>query len=191
MSRQKRLFSAGAVLVAGLLAAWPFRLDSPEPSAASDLPPAPAFVPPTPTFLATPGAGSSPGVAATAIVATTPRESLPTGGVTLSRSGAEAVFAADALAATDLPPSTAASPVTSRDAIDHSVMADPPLGVAGVEHPSSPRTYVIHNGDSLERIAARYLGDESRALEIFDLNREVLANPYLLPLGAELTLPAR
>jgi nucleoid-associated protein YgaU len=48
---------------------------------------------------------------------------------------------------------------------------------------------VIHNGDTLERIAARYLGDANRALELFDLNREVLANPHLLPIGVELRIP--
>lgn len=51
------------------------------------------------------------------------------------------------------------------------------------------RKHVVHNGDTLERLAKRYLGNESRALEIFDLNRDVLTNPHLLPIGAELRLP--
>jgi nucleoid-associated protein YgaU len=41
----------------------------------------------------------------------------------------------------------------------------------------------------LEKLAQRYLGDEGRALELFDLNREQLANPHLLPIGAELRIP--
>jgi nucleoid-associated protein YgaU len=49
---------------------------------------------------------------------------------------------------------------------------------------------VVHNGDTLGRLARRYLGDEGRALEIFDLNRDVLSNPHLLPIGAELRIPA-
>lgn len=52
------------------------------------------------------------------------------------------------------------------------------------------RVHVVHNGDTLERLAKRYLGSESRALEIFDLNRDLLSNPHLLPIGAELRLPA-
>jgi len=52
------------------------------------------------------------------------------------------------------------------------------------------RIHVVHQGDSLERLAKRYLSDEGRALEIFDLNRGVLDNPHLLPIGAELHIPA-
>jgi nucleoid-associated protein YgaU len=52
------------------------------------------------------------------------------------------------------------------------------------------RIHVVHEGDRLDRLAKRYLGDESRALELFDLNREVLDNPHLLPIGAELRVPA-
>lgn len=57
------------------------------------------------------------------------------------------------------------------------------------EPDAEPRVHVVHQGDSLDRLAARYLGDESRAIEIFDLNRDVLENPHLLPIGAELRLP--
>lgn len=49
--------------------------------------------------------------------------------------------------------------------------------------------YVVHNGDTLEKLAKRYLGDASRALEIFDINRDQLTNPHLLPIGAELRVP--
>jgi nucleoid-associated protein YgaU len=51
------------------------------------------------------------------------------------------------------------------------------------------RIHVLQNGDTLERLAERYLGDGSRALELFDLNRDVLDNPHLLTLGAELRIP--
>lgn len=53
------------------------------------------------------------------------------------------------------------------------------------------RTYIVQDGDSLERLAQRYLGDEGRAIEIFDLNRQVLENPHILPLGTELKIPLR
>lgn len=56
--------------------------------------------------------------------------------------------------------------------------------------PPAERIHVVHEGDNLERLARRYLGDDSRALEIFDLNREVLKNPHLLPIGIELRIPA-
>jgi LysM repeat protein len=49
--------------------------------------------------------------------------------------------------------------------------------------------HIVHNGDTLEKLAERYLGDAGRALELFDLNRDQLANPHLLPIGAELRIP--
>jgi nucleoid-associated protein YgaU len=60
---------------------------------------------------------------------------------------------------------------------------------AAVEEPSE-RIHVVHQGDSLDRLAKRYLGDEGRALEIFEINRKVLENPHILPLGVELQIPA-
>ena len=47
----------------------------------------------------------------------------------------------------------------------------------------------VQNSDTLEKLASRYLGDQARALEIFDLNRDKLKNPELLPIGAELRIP--
>ena len=52
------------------------------------------------------------------------------------------------------------------------------------------RIHVVHEGDALDALAKRYLGDEARALEIFDLNREALENPHVLPLGVELRIPS-
>ena len=49
--------------------------------------------------------------------------------------------------------------------------------------------HVVSNGDTLEKLAQRYLGDSGRAMELFDLNRDQLANPHLLPIGAELRIP--
>ncbi len=64
-----------------------------------------------------------------------------------------------------------------------------PPPAAREEAESDQRIHVVHRGDSLDRLATRYLGDAARALEIFDLNREVLKNPHLLPIGAELRIP--
>jgi len=49
--------------------------------------------------------------------------------------------------------------------------------------------HVVRNTDTLEKLAKRYLGDSGRALEIFDLNRDQLSNPHLLPIGAKLRIP--
>ncbi len=50
--------------------------------------------------------------------------------------------------------------------------------------------HIVANGDTLEKLAERYLNDAGRALEIFDLNRDQLSNPHLLPIGVELRVPA-
>jgi nucleoid-associated protein YgaU len=47
----------------------------------------------------------------------------------------------------------------------------------------------IVDGDTLEGLAQRYLGSADRAREIFDANRDVLADPKLLPIGVELKIP--
>jgi len=59
------------------------------------------------------------------------------------------------------------------------------------EQPDSEVRHVVQNSDTLEKLAKRYLGDEGRALEIFDLNRDVLDNPHLLPIDAQLRIPVR
>ena len=52
------------------------------------------------------------------------------------------------------------------------------------------RTHKIRDGDTLANIAQRMLGDAGRANELFELNRNVLPSPQLLPLGVEIKIPA-
>jgi nucleoid-associated protein YgaU len=58
---------------------------------------------------------------------------------------------------------------------------------------SSPalRRHRLTDGDSLERLAERYLGNSARAGEIFDANRDVLDQPDVLPLGRIVRIPPR
>ncbi len=78
----------------------------------------------------------------------------------------------------------------------------PPLDVATEPRPveaskpvaSQPptlRSHKIVNGDTLARIARRYLGSEGRSAEIFELNRDVLTDPLMLPLGHVIKIPPR
>lgn len=53
------------------------------------------------------------------------------------------------------------------------------------------RPYRLRDGDTLEGIAERLLGNRGRAVEIFEVNRGVLARPDLLPVGVTIVLPAR
>jgi hypothetical protein len=49
----------------------------------------------------------------------------------------------------------------------------------------------IRDGDTLTRLAQQYLGSSERYLEIFDLNRDILSTPDLLPIGMMLRIPPR
>jgi len=55
---------------------------------------------------------------------------------------------------------------------------------------SSTQTHKIADGDTLPELARAYLGSASRASQIFQANRDVLTNPDILPIGAELKIPA-
>lgn len=61
----------------------------------------------------------------------------------------------------------------------------------GLSHADSgqQRTHRIVDGDTLPDLAQRYLGDRSRALEIFEVNRHILPSPEILPIGQEITIP--
>jgi nucleoid-associated protein YgaU len=49
----------------------------------------------------------------------------------------------------------------------------------------------IIDGDTLPSLAQKYLGAKDRYLEIFELNRDILKSPDLLPIGKQLKIPAR
>jgi nucleoid-associated protein YgaU len=53
------------------------------------------------------------------------------------------------------------------------------------------RAHIVVDGDSLSKLAGRYLDDPHRAVEIYEMNRHLLANPELLPIGVELMIPSR
>jgi nucleoid-associated protein YgaU len=52
------------------------------------------------------------------------------------------------------------------------------------------RRHRLTDGDTLERLAERYLGDAARADEIFAINRDLLGAPDLLPLGKIIRIPS-
>lgn len=51
------------------------------------------------------------------------------------------------------------------------------------------RKHTIHDGDTLERLATRYLGDARHAEAILAANRAVLKDPQVLPIGVEIVIP--
>jgi nucleoid-associated protein YgaU len=90
----------------------------------------------------------------------------------------QASFSAAAPSANLLQPSNRLLPVSQ------------PIADGNDEDPE-PRTHTIIDGDSLAKLAERFLGDSQLGDRIYQLNRDVLSSPELLPIGAELKLPPR
>lgn len=61
---------------------------------------------------------------------------------------------------------------------------------APMESATAMTTYVVQPGDTLSGIAQRYLGSMVRYQELFEANRDVLANPNSLRAGVVLRIPA-
>lgn len=61
----------------------------------------------------------------------------------------------------------------------------------GVDAPLAPvpMQHKISDGDTLSKLAQRYLGSADRYLEIYTLNRDVLSSPDLLPIGTTIKIP--
>lgn len=168
--RKQKLIAAGAVLGAGFALALLFRRDEPVPTAnaATAITPA-AAARITPMRL--PAAAFSGQLSP---LAPTPAANA---GLTPSHAAAGVEY-----------PAPAPLDVASRG---RPVFAPAPDAPAHFSHAGpNHRIHVIHDGDTLERLAERYLNDGSRALELFDLNRDVLDNPNLLEIGVELRVPA-
>lgn len=187
VQRRYKLAAAGLVLLLGLCLAWPLRkreaIDlSPAGSKTVASPPVAATEPAAVFQPVTPVRGPDPTEAE--LVADASTDVSPVSGL-ISPTSSGAPFA-EAIGGATI---ESASAGLARDAIGPNRGSAPAIGDSVATDPPY-RVHVIHNGDTLQRLAKRYLGDESRSLEIFDLNREVLSNPHLLPIGAELKVPA-
>ena len=174
--RKPKLIAAAAVLATGLLIAWPLRRTE-------ELRPRLAPAMKSPPVTSAENAGEI-GMAANV------RQPLPATNVGLSGLTLDHPFSA----AGGVPQAvTAAKPVYDEAALAPGLRG---LPLAAEEtmtletDEGAERIHIVHPGDSLERLAKRYLGDEGRAIELFDHNRQVLENPHLLPIGAELRIPA-
>lgn len=55
--------------------------------------------------------------------------------------------------------------------------------------PAGTRTYTVQKGDTLGQIASRELKSARRAREIIELNKDVIKNPDMVPVGTVLRLP--
>lgn len=51
--------------------------------------------------------------------------------------------------------------------------------------------HTVVSGDTLSKLAKAYLGDAKRYMEIFNANKDTLANPDVIKVGQRLNIPAR
>lgn len=67
--------------------------------------------------------------------------------------------------------------------------ADDSASASAAPAARSGQLHKVRDGDTLSSLARHYLGSSKRFLEIYEANRELLSNPDLLPIGAELKIP--
>lgn len=208
-----RLVLATSVLVAGLVAAWPFRHPKPVPTAAMMSPGEPAERPlrrQEVRLEVSPLAENSPAVGLEQLSL-----KLRKAKTALSEEPKPVAAALESLGSppplgqmyesllqpVDGSAPRAPSPYAASagaDAFAASLAPRDSLGrSAALEQRSAAdlrpaiREHRIVDGDTLERLAERYLGDRLRAEEIFELNRDRLRDPNILPVGRRLRIPQR
>lgn len=59
----------------------------------------------------------------------------------------------------------------------------------GLSERKPPRTHRVLDGDTLSKLAQRYLGQADRFYDIYEANRELLRTPDVLPIGSLLIIP--
>jgi nucleoid-associated protein YgaU len=69
-------------------------------------------------------------------------------------------------------------------------------GVAGSTPPmvdlnAPDETHKIVDGDTLQKLAQRYLGSADHYVDLYQYNRDVLKNPEVLPIGIDLRIPPK
>jgi LysM repeat protein len=69
--------------------------------------------------------------------------------------------------------------------------AAPPKAAAAAAAEPEETYYVIEKGDSLWKIAAKFLGSGNRSPEIFEANREVILDPDKIFPGQKIRIPAK
>jgi nucleoid-associated protein YgaU len=161
MTRKQVVILAMGILAAGVAGAWPFRRAAPLAESAPAIPSPSEKLAPTEPVL------NPPEINAPAPVMTT---AAPAADVAFEAAGPEVPTAAEA--ASQAEPAAPRAEARLRN-----------LRPAWRKHR-------IQDGDSLSKLAQKYLGDAAREAEIFALNRDVLASPDILPVGRWLRIPS-
>ena len=168
MPANRNLIWGVVVLAAGVGAAWAFRKDSPHLGS----PPLGDTEPPNAVLIRR----TSPPASSQVLTIEEPTSRSSTNRTSLTGPGARNAMPTDVL--------SPRSPARRDVAELPSSFADA-VGRLGTTY----RRHIIRDGDTLELLAERYLGDANRADEIFELNGDALASRDLLPIGKSLKIP--
>jgi hypothetical protein len=193
-SVRRRLISSAVVMTAGILSALPFYRDKPESAPASEPPSikTPDSETPSNRALHVPASDLS----STVVTSETAQFVFATDVTTIpslkrepkSRGNSAIPQLPNKLprAQETVPP---AAPVR-RVAEDLRRMQDTSTAPAD-ENAESQRMHWIKDGDTLEEIAFRFLGDRTRWNEILQSNRDLLTDKDVLPIGKQIRIPRR
>ena len=191
MTRGRKFVTAGGILVLGVILAWPFRKSPHDveyvPEGPNTNPTAPngdriaGFQPP-----ATVPAAPSHVSAQMASSKYSNNEELTQA---VGPNGSFDIANHPALAKQVEIPASQRIESPTIDAIPPAYETGKVVPTLANDHWPAGLVHVVANGDTLDKLATRYLNDSGRALEIFDLNRDQLSNPHLLPIGVELRVP--
>jgi nucleoid-associated protein YgaU len=182
LKRAPVILLAAAVVIAGTVAAFQFRKPAELKEAASSW---------------TEGQTPPPTSAATQKSANpAPANSALAGQVENNRASAESSNMQSALAELDRKIFPSQTTVQNQSSPQNTANSHVPLPRESVSSnrqlvslESEEKTHRIADGDTLAKLAERYLGRADRSVEIFDYNRDVLRTPDVLPIGADLRIP--
>jgi nucleoid-associated protein YgaU len=179
--RASKILTAASVLAVGICAAWPFRQPAGQPNYS---PPASVPLDLTLRSLDVPLTASSATDQSPAVNLPPSLRALATGASTGGSVPLEQFTPAPEM------------PVSFRSPLEAPSASLRPFGPAAMGNVQSsastrPRQYTLRDGDTLEKLAERFLGSRARSAEIYEANRRQLARPDLLPVGTTIMIPPR
>lgn len=194
-----------ALVLASLAAAWASRKDTSDPSQSAAGPSPDEFVEPVTRRLTADSAARPPRAPLPFRLAPQSEAVLSPPIAATGAGGGESVALPLSYQRTLSPVGALLRPLENETANDNAREPDLVLELPGPAKPmtagplaagagattanAAPRQHKIVDGDTLSRLAATYLGSSERYREIYELNRDVLASPDLLPIGKTLKLP--
>lgn len=202
IKRPKTLIAAAMIVAAGVFGAFQFRLRAPAPPSI-DSPPGPWRAEDVGSgVIDTPNAATQPAATPALAGRLEPVGGSSAGGRTQpliesAAAGKRDRYADIQLDETLLPSHGAFDSSASLPPVDssHSLagnglgsrLADDVEGLSSLHEPIA--VHKVVDGDTLVKLAEKYLGRADRYVDLFHYNRDVLRDPNVLPIGSEIRIP--